>query len=249
MDLSERGNGAGRHPWELARARFFRRLVADHVDLAAVRRVLDVGAGDGWFAEDLRAELPSEVSVMCWDANYTVEELQAGLGNDVVRTAVRPAGTFDVVVALDVLEHVEEDEHFLADEIVPAVARGGTAIFSVPAHQWLYSAHDRRMQHVRRYAPGDFRDLIARHLDVAATGSLFTTLVVPRAVDALTQRVGRTVDPNGIGAWQHGRALTRAVTAVLGADAAVGRGLGRIGVHPPGLSVWVVARPRLGTAT
>ena len=214
-----------------------------------VRRVLDVGAGDGWFAGDLRAELPPAVSVMCWDANYTVEELQADAGDGVVRTAVRPAGTFDVVVALDVLEHVVEDEDFLADEIVPAIGPAGTAIFSVPAHAWLFSEHDRRLQHVRRYAPGDFRDLIARHLDVVATGSLFSSLVLPRALGVLAQRLGRTGDANGIGAWQHGRVVTGAATAVLGADAAVGRGLGRIGVRPPGLSVWVVARPRPRTST
>ncbi len=67
---------------------------------------------------------------------------------------------------------------------------------------------------------------------------------MPRAVEVVAQRFGRTGDVDGIGAWQHGRALTRTVAAVLGADAALGRQLGRIGVRPPGLSIWVVARPR-----
>ena len=62
MDLRERTSGrvapAGRHPWELARARFFRRLIGRSTDVGTVRRVLDVGAGDGWFAQEL---LPTSV--------------------------------------------------------------------------------------------------------------------------------------------------------------------------------------------
>jgi SAM-dependent methyltransferase len=250
MDLSERRDGTGRHPWEVARARFYRRLLADHVDLDAVRRVLDVGAGDGWFATQLGSQLPASATVTCWDTNYSVEELRGGADGDrIVRTAIRPAGTFDVVIALDVLEHVAADEAFLVDEIVPALAPGGTAVLSVPAHTWLFSDHDRMLQHVRRYAPSDFRVLIDRHLEIVASGSLFTTLVPPRAVGALVQRIGLAGDPNGVGAWRRGSAITKAVTAVLDADAAVGRRLARHGLRLPGLSTWVVAARPAGSGT
>jgi trans-aconitate methyltransferase len=248
MDLSERSNGTRRHPWEAARARFFRRVIADHVDLSAVRRVLDVGAGDGWFAEQLSDDLPASATVMCFDVNYTLDDLRGEHDHGdargaarVVRTAMRPAGTFDVVVALDVLEHVAEDEAFLGTEIVPAIAPGGTAVLSVPAHTWLFSDHDRMLEHVRRYPPADFRALVGGQLEIVASGSLFTTLVPPRAVSVLAERLGRSGDGDGVGAWQHGRAVTKLVTAVLDADAAMGRRLARRGLAPPGLSTWVVA--------
>ena len=71
---------AGRHPWELARARFFRRLIARSIDVSAVRRVLDVGAGDGWFAQELLPDLGPTAEVVCWDVNYRSEDLATPAG-------------------------------------------------------------------------------------------------------------------------------------------------------------------------
>jgi len=248
MDLSERRDGAGRHPWEVSRSRFFQQLVAAHVDVNTVRRVLDVGAGDGWFARQLRAELPPEASIVCWDANYTIADLDDGTEQGVVRTAVRPDGAFDLVLALDVLEHVEDDERFLTREVVPAIRPGGMAVLSVPTHPSLFSDHDRALQHLRRYAPRDFRRLIGRHLQITATGSLFASLLPLRAIAVLAERVRRRSDVEGIGGWGHGPTVTRAITAVLDVDAAVGRRLSELGVRTPGLSVWVVATNTGGVA-
>ena len=62
MDLRERAASAtNRHPWELVRADFFERLLADH-DLLDARRWLDVGAGDAWFATELVGRLPVDAT-------------------------------------------------------------------------------------------------------------------------------------------------------------------------------------------
>ena len=242
MDLREQGDGAHRrHPWELARAGFFRALVTDHVELGTVARVLDVGAGDGWFAHELRTELAPTASIVCWDVNYRSEDLATPAGQGLTRTAGPLTGTFDVVTALDVLEHIEDAEAFLAEGVVPRLAERGTAVFSVPAHQTLFSDHDRMLVHHRRYAPGAFRALIGRHLHVVDHGPLFTSLLLPRLVAVGAERLGRHRPQTGIGTWSGGPVTTRAVTAMLDADARLGRALGRRGVHLPGLSTWVVA--------
>ena len=113
---------AGRHPWELARARFFRRLIARSTEVGAVRRVLDVGAGDGWFAEELLPDLGPAAEVVCWDVNYRSEDLATPVGARLTRTNGRPAGSFDLVLLLDVLEHIEDAEGFLAGEDVAHLA-------------------------------------------------------------------------------------------------------------------------------
>ncbi len=245
MDLRERAGHPGaandrRHPWELARARFFRGLLRDHADLAAAGRVLDVGAGDGWFAQELAPDLGPATEIVCWDVNYRSEDLTTPPGERIVRTASSPEGLFDVVLLLDVIEHVEHDETFLADQVVPLLAPGGTAVVSVPAYPRLFSDHDRMLEHHRRYRPRDLRELLARHLRVVASGGLFTSLLAPRAASVLLERAGRHPDPKGVGAWSGGPALTTAVTAVLDADMAVATGLARRGLRLPGLSTWAV---------
>jgi SAM-dependent methyltransferase len=244
MDLRERTANERRHPWELARARFFRRLIARYVDPSAIRHVLDVGAGDGWFAHELLPDLPPDTEVICWDVNYRSEDLATPLGDGIRRTAERPPGPFDLLLLLDVLEHVTDDAAFLADEIVPALARRGIAVVSVPAHPRLFSDHDRTLEHRRRYRPAELRALLAEHLDVAASGSIFSTLLVPRAASVVVERAGHHPERPGVGTWSRGPTLTRALTAVLDADVAVGSRLATLGVRVPGLSAWAVCRSR-----
>ena len=227
MDLKERLAGdERRHPWEIARARSYRKLIAAHTDLAVVRSVLDIGAGDGWFASDIRGDLPEPATIICWDVNYRSEDLTTPIGPGIDRTTDRPAGPFDLVLALDVLEHIADDEAFLADVVAPSLAPCGVGLLSVPAHPSLFSDHDRLLEHERRYRPAAFRALIGRHLDVVAAGSLFSSLVPLRAVDALRQKAGRGGQQTGVGSWSSGPRVTRAVTAVLDADASIGRGAG-----------------------
>lgn len=60
------------------------------------------------------------------------------------------AASFDLVAALDVLEHVEHDAE-AAMALVDLVRAGGWLVVTVPAHQALWGSHDRRLHHQRRY--------------------------------------------------------------------------------------------------
>lgn len=242
MDLRERGSGPARHPWELARSGFFRALIADHVDVRSVATVLDAGAGDGWFAAELADDLGPTATITCWDVNYRSADLAAPTGARIVRTATPPERPFDLVLALDVLEHLDDPDTFLADAIVPAL--GGPLVVSVPAQPWLFSEHDRMLEHRRRYRRRELLDLLRRHVDVRASGPLFTSLVAPRAVSVAAERLGRAPRASGVGAWSAGPRATKSLAAVLDRDAAAGRWLAARGVMLPGLSVWAVCERR-----
>lgn len=64
-----------------------------------------------------------------------------------------PAGVFDGVFLFDVLEHLEDDRAALsaAGRILKP---GGVLVCTVPAYQWLWSAHDEALGHRRRYTVG-----------------------------------------------------------------------------------------------
>jgi SAM-dependent methyltransferase len=70
-------------------------------------------------------------------------------------------GSFDLVIALEVLEHVEEDASMLG-ELVRVLKPGGVAVVSVPLHMSRWSPIDEACAHVRRYEPeellGKLRD-------------------------------------------------------------------------------------------
>jgi len=69
-----------------------------------------------------------------------------------------PPGEFDLVSALDVIEHNEEDVKML-EEMYRVLKPGGLVLITVPALQWLWSNNDVLNAHVRRYTASQIRDL------------------------------------------------------------------------------------------
>jgi hypothetical protein len=251
MDLSEvPGTSFRRHPWEVARARFFRRVLADAGVLHGRRALLDVGAGDGYLARGLLETLAPDSQVACVDAHYTDDDLARFSTPALPGLSFSrgwPAGCwFDVVLLLDVVEHVEDDRGFLAQVVGEHLAPAGTVLVSVPAWQPLYSAHDVALKHFRRYSPGACRDLLAgAGLVVRRSGGLFHSLLAPRALavagEALARRLGRsTRAPADLGEWHGGRLATAVLAAALAADNAISHALSRVGATLPGLSFWAL---------
>jgi SAM-dependent methyltransferase len=66
------------------------------------------------------------------------------------------AGTFDVVSALDVVEHVDDDLGLL-NEMRRLLRPPGLAVVSVPAYRFLWGPHDDINRHKRRYTLPELR--------------------------------------------------------------------------------------------
>jgi SAM-dependent methyltransferase len=69
-------------------------------------------------------------------------------------------GRFDTVVALNVVEHI--DDHVLAVKNAHSLLRsGGKLVILVPAYPWLYNALDRELGHFRRYTRNSLTEALA----------------------------------------------------------------------------------------
>ena len=102
--------------------------------------------------------------------------------------------TFDIVICLDVLEHIIEDST-VTSEIYRVLKPGGRFLISVPEDPKLWSAHDVAVSHVRRYTK---RNLI----DVTSVGGLrfqniWSTLIYLRPAIILARRFssGSSLEP------------------------------------------------------
>lgn len=251
MDLSESPlEGARRHPWERTRSAFFVDRLATL--LARGGRVLDLGAGDAFFASELAARCP-EARVTCADLGYD-EAVVGRLSR--LYPALRfvrevPAETFDVVIALDVAEHVEDDRGFVRTIAESWLPIGGHLLFSVPAYGWLWSSHDVALRHHRRYAHREAEALLrGAGFAVETGGGLFGSLVAPRAAAVAAERLGQTIGrrpetkaaSEGAIAWDRPAWITSTVMGALALDARLSLRAARVGLGLPGLSYWALAR-------
>jgi SAM-dependent methyltransferase len=252
MDLRE--NTAvevhARHPWERARAHLVRRLVQDQLPVTtAVARVLDVGAGDGWLARELADRFGQRVSITCLDPNYSpavLAELEAAAPPNLTHVT-DVDGTFDLVLALDVMEHVEDDGAFV-ERLAGRLRPSGNLIVTVPAHQSLFGPHDVALGHFRRYGRGGLVGLLDDHgFRVTESGHLFASLYLARA--AQLRRKG-DAPPHDASEeylrWGGPEWLARAITAGLVAEGRLTFGLRRLGPDLSGLSCWAVAQKTSG---
>lgn len=245
MDLMERPPTLGtRHPWETARAEAIRSLVA-RLDLGTPA-VLDVGCGDGFLLAELGAHFQLREAV-AQDVHLTPElasEL-ARPGIEFVQELDQIRGRrFDLVLLLDVLEHVREPTVLLSRVWREHLAAGGWALITVPAFQTLFSEHDRVLKHERRYARLEIAALAqAAGLRVHASGYLFSSLLVPRVVGKLRERlVPSRSEPAlvGVGGWKGPPWLTRALHQLLCADNRLCLKAQQKGLIVPGLSAWIL---------
>jgi len=254
MDLTEaRGGVSRRHPWEVARARFVRKLLREAGVMRAPRAAIDVGAGDGYVARTVLAELPAGSRMICYDLHYTDADLAtfgATANAGLTFTRQRPRGRFDLILLLDVLEHVPDDSAFLEEIVDDALAPGGIVMVSVPAWQRLFSAHDEALKHYRRYNPDGLRAMLSEvGLDVRKSGGAFHSLLLSRAFAVARERVRRWMGreptpPRNLGDWKAGAATSALIEGALFLDNAFSHLFSRFGTGLAGLTIWAVASGR-----
>jgi SAM-dependent methyltransferase len=252
-----------RHPWETARLRFLRGQLLARGLLTPGAVVVDVGAGDAYFARHLVAEVAPAGQVFAYDIHYTDAHLGQLAGDPVaagvVFTRTRPPVRADVVLLLDVLEHVAEDRALLDSLAREVVKPGGHVLISVPAWDQLYTRHDAMLGHCRRYSPVELRQLVANSgLALVGGGGMFHSLLPLRGVRRLL--AGRFVSPprgrrgqnpagvadTGLATWRAGAVMTALVDGVLRLDNGLSSWSSRAGLWVPGLSLWALAKAGRG---
>jgi len=189
-----------------------RHLLADELKrLGPPGRALDIGAAGGGNTRVLR-ERGWDVVATDYDENAV--EIARSRGLDAIHADARdlplPSSSFDLVVAFEILEHIQEDDQAAA-ELFRVLRPGGSALISVPSGMDLWSAHDVAVSHVRRYDRAGLRKVIEDAGFVV--DELWSWNVLLRPVVALRRRSARGNELNEHTPWLVNHALTAIVTA------------------------------------
>jgi SAM-dependent methyltransferase len=83
-----------------------------------------------------------------------------------------PDSSFDLVCALDIIEHVDDDDGALS-EVARATKAGGAVLISIPLHPELWTSFDEFVGHKRRYEPLQLLSKLARHQLVVERSAVF----------------------------------------------------------------------------
>ncbi len=125
---------------------------------AEVGRRLEVAPG-------LRPRLPIDGTCFADVSAPAMRSLRAQGGQAVLGkvTAIPFAdAAFDLLCALDIVEHVDDDQTAVA-ELARVAADGAILLLAVPLYRAKWTAFDEFVGHRRRYEPADLVALLARH--------------------------------------------------------------------------------------
>ena len=141
-----------KHWWFVAKKKIVLNLIGRYLPETHNQKILDIGCGSGLMLNALENIGETCGMDMSDDAIHFSKEIFCGT----IRKGMLPDNipydndSFSLIVALDVIEHVDEDTRALA-AIRSRLAEGGKAVITVPAYMFLWSAHDVLNEHKRRY--------------------------------------------------------------------------------------------------
>ena len=225
-----------RHWWYRARRQVVAELIRRKVSLPEGARLLEIGCGTGHNLTML-GEFGSVDALEVDPIARGMAEKRLGrtvLSSPLPALDGLPDDTYDMVAALDVVEHISDDTAAL-EGIARVLKPGGKLLMTVPAHQWMWSAHDVVNHHQRRYSKGGFKRLVDKSpLQLDSIGYL-NSLLFPLA---MAQRLGSKITgKEDANLAPPAEPINQVLERVFALERRV---IGRVPL-PPGLSQFAVA--------
>ena len=143
-------------------------------------KILNIGVGTGYTSE-LLEEL-GQVKSIEYDkesCDLVKQKTKLDITHGSITNLPYEEGSFDIVCAFDVIEHVQND-CLAFKEMRRVCKKSGYIVITVPAFMSLWSSHDVINHHFRRYLKRDIEKLIDRNnLDSHYTSYFNFLLFIP----------------------------------------------------------------------
>ncbi len=167
-----------RHWWWRSREEILVQVIQSF-ELEPPLEILDVGCGDGLFFPslgrfgDVRG-IEIDRSLLTDDNPFRDRICTMPLGN-----AAYAHCQFDLITALDVIEHIEDDRNAVA-HMFDMLRPGGVLLATMPAFMQLWDHHDETNRHHRRYTKQTVVELLQPHCEAVDVRYLFHAIFLPK---------------------------------------------------------------------
>ena len=225
------------HWWIKGRRDIIKRLMEREARDATI---LDIGCSGGLLIRELGQMGFEDIHGMDTSAEGIDIAKRRGMTNVQVGDAAEthfPDATFDIIIASDVLEHVEDETRVLC-EWNRILKRGGRAYVFVPAFMSLWTKRD-NMNSVRRYTKGELVRKLCGSMDIVRVSYWNCVLFFPKYATAWVARAmkPRTERP----LFFFGPVVNALLSWLISFEnALMVRGVN----YPVGVSVFVLAKKR-----
>ncbi len=173
------------HWWYRARRDILADYLTRYAGLPANARILEIGCGTGHNLPMLaRFGAVEAIEIDAHARTIATERLGRPVGDAPLPGLPGIArGHYDLIAVLDVVEHIEDDVAALA-AMRACLSPGGKILVAVPAHAWMWSAHDVVNHHHRRYSKATLDAAIRAAGLVPTKLGYFNSLLFPLAAAA-----------------------------------------------------------------
>ena len=127
----------------------------------SIRNGLEIGCGHGVVREMLERDLAIPIDG-CDLNEHAMQMASKGEGRllvyDIFDEDASLLNAYDMILLMDVIEHIDDDLGFL-NTALKHLKADGIVVINVPAHMPLYSKYDEVAGHKRRYNTADMKEL------------------------------------------------------------------------------------------
>jgi SAM-dependent methyltransferase len=212
--------------------------------------IMEVGCSAGHLLADMRRNLPNATLT---GGDYTLETL-VKLGEKIpniplvrfdLADSPLPSDSYDAMVLLNVLEHIEDDAA-ATKHIARMLKPGGAAVIEVPAGPELFDDYDKQLQHFRRYTLRGICGIVERAGLIVDRRNYLGALIYPAFY--LAKKLSQSRSKSGADREQyvaHAIGATSRFNAIGHAIMALEEGLARAVTFRRGIRCVVTARKPL----
>lgn len=183
------------HFWFKARRKIikilFDKYATDKINSNNVSKLLEVGCGTGGNLKMFSKYKNLEVTGGEMSLNYLrfiKNNIPAISLVQIDATALPYKDYFDIICAFDVIEHIDND-HAVINATCDALTDNGVFLITVPQHNWLWSAYDKKALHKRRYSKKDLIEKLTKaSFKISYCGSFMFTLLPVMLLHRFTKK-------------------------------------------------------------